>query len=210
MILGPYMPEDEGFDVVPPDSSDPATAESSVQLLIRARAGDHRALDLLYQLYLPPLRQWARGRLPRWARGVADTDDLVQETLLHSLRGVDAFEPRYRGAFLAYLRQGVLNRMRDEIRRVRRRPAEDGTASRVPDPRPDPVDEAIGKECFNCYEAALKRMKPEEREAILARVELGLPYEHIARILGKPSSDAARVATSRALLRLAREMARHG
>ncbi|PYQ57371.1 MAG: hypothetical protein DMF53_22880 [Acidobacteria bacterium] len=52
-------------------------------------------------------------------------------------------------------------------------------------------------------------LKPEDREVILARLELGLSYQQIAQSLGRPSADAARVAVSRALLRLAREMA-HG
>ena len=43
-------------------------------------------LDLLYLRYLAPLRRWARGRLPQWARDMRDTDDLVQDTLLHTLR----------------------------------------------------------------------------------------------------------------------------
>src|ERR671918_733514 len=105
------MPESPGSDPVsaPADSSPLPKVESSCELLLRARAGDQRALDLLYQRCLTPLRRWARGRLPRWARDVADTDDLVQETLLRSLRGIAAFDPRHTGAFLAYLRQGVLN-----------------------------------------------------------------------------------------------------
>jgi RNA polymerase sigma factor (sigma-70 family) len=183
--------------------------ESSAQLLLRAKEGDERALELLYQRCLTPLKQWARGRLPRWARGLTDTDDLVQDTLLRSLRGVDAFDPRHSGAFLAYLRQGILNRMRDEIRRVRRLPESESTAGEIPDGRPSPIEEAIGRESLECYEEALLHLKPDDREVILARLELGLSYQQIAQSLGRPSADAARVAVSRALLRLAREMA-HG
>src|SRR5260370_20611228 len=118
----PEMPERLGL-AHPSPSAVPSplqSAESSTQLLLRAKDGEEGALTLLYQRCLVPLRQWARGRLPRWARDLTDTDDLVQETLLRSLRGVDAFDPRHSGAFLAYLRQGILNRMRDEIRRARR------------------------------------------------------------------------------------------
>jgi RNA polymerase sigma factor (sigma-70 family) len=201
------MPEIPGSASVSPPLSPLPSAESSFHLLLRAKAGDEQALNFLYQRYLAPLRRWARGRLPRWARDVMETDDLVQETLLRSLRGVEAFDPRHSGAFLAYLRQGVLNRMRDEIRRVHCRPEAQGTAGDVPDGRPSPIDEAIGRESLERYEAALLRLKPEDREAILARVEMGLSYPQMAKALGKPSADAARVATSRALLRLAREMA---
>jgi RNA polymerase sigma factor (sigma-70 family) len=182
--------------------------EASATLLARARGGDGQALDLLYSRYLSPLRRWARGRLPAWARDITDTDDLVQETLLHSLGRVEVFEPRYHGAFLAYLRRGILNRLRDEIRGARRRPAVEGTASAAADHRPSPLEEAIGHELLASYEAALARLRPEERESIVARVELGLSYSQVAEALGKPTPDAARIATSRALLRLAQEMAR--
>src|SRR5436305_11521081 len=205
------MPESTGsaYHSAPAASNPLQSAESSTQLLLRAKDGDGGALNLLYQRCLTPLKQWARGRLPRWARGLTGTDDLVQDTLLRSLRGVDAFDPRHSGAFLAYLRQGILNRMRDEIRRVRRLPEAESTARDVPDGRPSPIEEAIGHESLERYEEALLRLKPEDREVILARLELGLSYQQIAQSLGRPSADAARVAVSRALLRLAREMA-HG
>ena len=48
---------------------------------------------------------------------------------------------------------------------------------------------------------------PEEREAIIARIELGLSHAEVAEALGKPSAAAAHMAVSRALIRLAREMA---
>ena len=59
-----------------------ADTESSLALLERARAGDRQALETLTARYLPRLRRWASGRLPRWARDLADTEDLVQETVL--------------------------------------------------------------------------------------------------------------------------------
>ena len=46
----------------------------------------------------------------------------------------------------------------------------------------------------------------EDREAIIARVELGLSYEEMAEALNKPTPDAARKAAQRALVRLAEEM----
>jgi DNA-directed RNA polymerase specialized sigma24 family protein len=47
-----------------------------------------------------------------------------------------------------------------------------------------------------------------EQEAIIFRVELGFEYQEIAEQLGKPSADAARMAVSRAIARLADEMRR--
>ena len=72
-----------------------------------------------------------------------------------------------------------------------------------------PLEEAIGHEAVERYERALERLKPDEREAIIARVELGYSYEELADALGKPTADAARKAARRALVRLAEEL-QHG
>jgi RNA polymerase sigma-70 factor (ECF subfamily) len=76
------------------------------------------------------------------------------------------------------------------------------------DPSPSPLEEAIGQQALDKYERALERLRPGEREAIIARAELGLSYEELAVALGKPTADAARKAAQRALIRLAEEMDR--
>ena len=78
--------------------------ESTAALLGRVRVGDRAAEDCLVRRFLPPLRRWAAGRLPVRARGMDDTDDIVQETFVCVLKRVDDFEPQRPGAFLAYLR----------------------------------------------------------------------------------------------------------
>jgi RNA polymerase sigma-70 factor (ECF subfamily) len=164
------------------------------------------ALDRLLSRYVVPLRRWAQGRLPRWARDLSDTGDLVQETLLQTLKHIGTFRPEREGALLAYLRQAVMNRIRDEIRRTRRRPAPEELGEGVPSTETSPLDQAIGQEMVERYEAALAELRDEEREAIVARVELGQDWDEVAAMLGKPSRDAARVATQRALVRLATKM----
>src|SRR5687768_7571721 len=81
--------------------------ESTLQLLDRARKGDGEAVERLVARHLAPLRRWARGRLPRWARDLSDTDDLVQDTLLQTMGRLAGFEPRGPGALQAYLRQAI-------------------------------------------------------------------------------------------------------
>ncbi len=179
---------------------------STLKLLDDAKSGNNRAIEILYQRYLPPLQRWARGRLPRWARDLTDTDDLVQDTFLRTLHRLDDFEYVRTGAFLSYLRQGVMNRVRDEIRRVGRHPPATETAGGLLAHGPSPVEELIGKETLDRFEAALAELKPADREAAIARIELGLDYSRIAELLEKPSPDAARMAVSRALVRLAEVM----
>ena len=90
---------------------DPRTAgSSSLHLFRRARRGDSSALDALFARHLPRLRRWAHGRLPKWARSVADTTDLVQDVLLQTFRRLANFEPRRDQALQAYLRMAIDNR----------------------------------------------------------------------------------------------------
>jgi len=182
-----------------------ANALTSVELLARARAGDENALNDLCARYLPRLQKWAHGRLPVWTRGALDTHDIVQDTLAQVVQRLGSFEPRHDGAFQAYLRQSLMNRIRDQIRWAQRRPT-DALASDRPDDGPSPIEEAIGSEALARYEAALERLKPADREAIIARIELGHAYTDVARALGKPTVAAAHVAVSRALVKLAKEM----
>ena len=192
------------------DGSDEArtirNAESTLRLLERARTGDREALEVLFARCVPLLNRWAQGRLPRWARDAADTQDLVQDTVLQTFKRLESFEPRREGALQAYLRQAVMNRIRDELRRFERRPAAADLDPDSPDPSPSPLEEAIGRQATERYERALGRLKPEEREAVIARVEMGYTYEELADALDKPTPEAARKACQRALIRLAAEL----
>jgi len=184
----------------------PIDADSSFVLLQRARAGDEDALNRLIGRYLPGLRRFATGRLPRDRYDLLDTDDLVQETLMRAVRHLESFEARREGALRAYLRQSLLNRIRDEARRARRRPAPTELPEDAPAAGASPLEEAIGHEAVERYEAALLKLREEDREAIVARIEMGCSYEALAEALEKPSADAARMAVSRALVRLAKEI----
>jgi len=182
--------------------------ESTFALIERARAGDKQALERLFARHLLPLQRWATGRLPKWARDLADTDDLVQDTLLRTFKKIESFEPRRVGALQAYLRNAVLNRLRDELRRKGREPQSTNLETIEVEAADSPLEAAIGRERVEGYEQALDRLKPEEREAIIARVELGYSYQELALMLDKPTADAARKTAQRALVRLAEELKR--
>lgn len=193
----------------PPDLNALQTeAEATLQLLQRARAGDRAAVETLISRYLPRLQRWASGRMPIWARDVADTDDIVQEAVLRTFARIDQFEPRREGTLQAYLRQAILNRIRDELRRAGSRSPSIELDPDSPDPGASPFDRAVGTEMAERYETALSSLSDDEREAIVARVELGGSYAEVAVALGKPTADAARMAVGRALLRLAEAMGR--
>jgi RNA polymerase sigma factor (sigma-70 family) len=87
--------------------------DTTFDLVERAKTGDSGALNDLFARYMPSLRRWASGRLPRWTRDLMDTDDLVQETVVRAVKRMDRFESRHQGALQAYLRQAIVNRIRD-------------------------------------------------------------------------------------------------
>jgi RNA polymerase sigma factor (sigma-70 family) len=179
----------------------------TVDLLALAKQGDARATEQIFERCSPLLLRWAHGRLPSYARDLANTQDIVQDALVSMLNHLDRFEPRHPGALLAFLRQVVTNRIRDEIRRIVRRPVATELDSQHLDPGPLPLDIAMYREGMEHYQTALRRLRPCEREAIVARLEQHHGYETVALILGKPNANAARVAVTRALAKLAVELA---
>ncbi len=190
------------------DMSASEPLDSTFELLKRARSGDRDALEQVFARHIPMLQRWASGRFPRWARDISDTPDLVQETVLQTFKSIEDFEPRGEGALQAYLRQALLNRIRTEFRRTGRRPSMEELESQEEAQGTSPLEAAIGQETVEHYETALSRLRPEEREAIISRVEFGLTYQEIADAFDKPSMDAARKTVVRALMRLAEQMKR--
>jgi RNA polymerase sigma factor (sigma-70 family) len=179
-------------------------------LLERMQKGETEARDELVRRYLPRLARWARGQLPPVARDLLDTGDLVQDTMIAALGGLERFEPRHDGALQGYFRTAIRNRIRTVAKRARRRGEKTELDSGMVGLEASPIEQVIGRDTLDRYERALARLSPGDREAIHLKVELDLPYPEITRGLGKPTITAARMAVSRALYRLAREMQRDG
>lgn len=187
----------------------PLSSEATVELLSRVKAGDSAAAERLLARCIPPLRRWAHGRLPAYDRGVQDTTDLVNDAVFAALRCIEIREARHEGALQAYLRQAVMNRIRDVMRQRRRRPEQAKVPPDLPDTGASPLELAIGADNIDRYEEALKRLRPADREAIITRIELQYSYAEVAVALDAPTADAARVAVTHAVRRLVEEM-HHG
>lgn len=176
--------------------------EPTIELIIKAQAGDGDAVEALLQRCLPPLKRWAHGRLPAAARGHLDTGDLVQEAALHVLGRLDMFEPRHVGAMQAYLRQSVINRIRDEVRRIGRHPAPVELPEDLSSDRTSPLEAVIQAEAYQRYRDALAQLGSKDREMIVARIEVQWSLSEISQRFGMRTVDAARMAVTRALRRL--------
>jgi RNA polymerase sigma-70 factor, ECF subfamily len=180
--------------------------EPTVELILKARDGDQMALEAILQRCLPSLKRWAHGRLPAFARGHLDTEDLVQDAAFNAIRHLDTFRPQHVGAMQGYLRTSVINRIRDEIRRVGARPTGEGLVDDLRSTDPSPLEEAIRLESYEVYRAALRRLRVKDREILVARLEAQWTASEVAERFGLRSPDAARVATIRAMERLVTAM----
>ncbi|HLG56575.1 MAG TPA: sigma-70 family RNA polymerase sigma factor [Vicinamibacterales bacterium] len=187
------------------DASRRPPAPSSRRLLARAQLGDPDALGELIERYLPQLHRWTHGRLARWVRAGADTTDIVHDAVLGAVRRLPAFAPRGPHALARYLRVAVRNRIRDEHRRFARRGVRVGGLESLVDRRPSPFDRAAAHQEQARYRAALARLSPQDRELIVAHVELDYTHEQLGCMTGR-SPNAARMALQRAVHRLAERM----
>lgn len=186
------------------------TLESTASLLVRIREGDDRARETLVGRYLVMLGRWAHGRLPAGARGAVDTDDIVQTAVIGALNVLPTFEVRGEGAFLAYLRKIVLNRIRDAARQSQRRPPHvELDAGLDSAGGASPLEDAIGRDRLESYELALQELGDPQRGAVILRLELGMRYRDIADALELSSAEAARALIGRGMVRLARLMRDH-
>jgi RNA polymerase sigma-70 factor (ECF subfamily) len=179
----------------------PGGLETTQALLRRVAERSPGAADELVRRFLPPLRRFAHRRLPPHLRGLAETDDLVQVSLLRALERVTEFESRHPGAFLGYLRRILDNHLHDLRRRAARRPE---VALDPEDLDREPARDG-GEEAAVLYRETLSRLSEEDRMAVVLRLEMGFTHEEVAEALALPSAAAARMRVVRALVRMTEE-----
>ena len=192
----------EALLTIPPERQPPELLMTT-DLLRQAKEGDPAALNHLMTRYLPRLQRWASGRLPIYARSLLETTDLVHQTLLKAIVGLDGIEVRGPGSFQAYVRQAILNAIRDQVRWAKRRPDADEALEHMTDRSPSPLENAIGMDLWERYERAREQLSEEDRLLVHLKIELDLDYKDIASIMERSSRDAARMAAHRAVRKLA-------
>jgi RNA polymerase sigma-70 factor (ECF subfamily) len=158
-----------------------ASNDSDEGALVRqAQDGDREALDAL-------LRQQYERTFAICRRLTGDNDDALdatQDALIAIVRGLPRYDGRAR--FSTWAHRVTVNACLDELRRRRRRPVP--STSDLPlepiDPgRPDLDDQVADRLRLD---AALERLSPEFRAAVVLRDVIGLDYAEIAETLEVP------------------------
>lgn len=171
------------------DADDGDSAEDA-QLVSRAREGDMRAYDVLVTRH--------RGRVFAMIRNMihqeAEAWDLSQEVFIKAWQALPRFEAKAR--FTTWLYRIAHNVVYDWTRRKRiesvgelndeifERDRIDPASATTPEAGEAP-DEALARgELRVKIEAALAKLTPEHREAVLLKDVQGLAYKEIADVMG--------------------------
>jgi len=182
-----------------------------------AQKGDQTALNHLYMVYSERVRWMIRFRMSKELRSKLESMDLVQDTLLQALRGLDGFTYKNEGDFLRWLSKIAENELRGSLRKLHADKRDIRKDARLNDNRqktgnqcaeiPTPVDATTPSVIMSKrdelarLEKAMDELKPQYKEVIIwAKID-GLSYNEMGQRLSK-SNDAVRKLVSRAMAEL--------
>jgi RNA polymerase sigma-70 factor (ECF subfamily) len=188
------------------------------QLLAQARQGE--GLGALLELYRDYLRLVARAQMGPTLRAVADPSDLVQQTFLEACHDFDHFGGTTEAQWRAWLRRILAHNLaalverhvRAQKRDVRRqvslvrgamRAGSSGAGEEVAAVccLSSPSSQAQQHEASAVLAERLTQLPAAHREVLLLRNIEGLPFEEVARRMGR-TPGAVRLLWVRALDRL--------
>jgi RNA polymerase sigma factor (sigma-70 family) len=179
--------------------------EQFAGLLAAAKVGADWAWVDIYDEFAPAVLGYLRGR------GAFDPDDLLGETFLHAVRGVQRFEGD-QSAFKAWILSIAHRRLVDHFRYNARRPAvataEDDLDEMAGAVR-DAADVAMERLEVQRVLKAIRRLSPDQQDVLLLRFVAGLSLEEVAQIIEKRLT-AVKALQRRGLASLQREISPEG
>ena len=192
------------------------------ELLRRARGGDLSARDLLFARCRTYVSIVARAQVESWLQAKVDSSDLVQQTLLEAHRGFAEFRGETEAEWLAWLRRILTHTAGDFVRQYRgtakrqarrevslRTRSADSTCDFLHEPRDagESPSELVARHEQELQMAELiAGLSPDHQEVILLRNLQRLPFEEVARRMGR-SRPAVQMLWMRALRALEAGMA---
>ena len=193
-------------------------SHNTQRLVNLAKTGDELALERLCKVYGERVRRIIRLRMGSELRSKMESMDLVQDTFISVLRGLENFTYQNEGDFLRWLSTIAENRLRDNLKRLHtnkrdirkemslnnnRQSSQDSFVKQI-----GPVDSTTPsvimsrREELDGLEKALDKLKPEYKEVIILNKIEGLSSKELGDRLGK-APGAVRMLLSRAMIALA-------
>jgi RNA polymerase sigma-70 factor (ECF subfamily) len=175
------------------DSTDDSAAAEALR---RSRDGDAAAFAQLYRLHQPAVLRYLQVMVP------GEAEDIASETWLQAVRDFSRFRGDAAG-LRPWLVTIARHRALDALRARKRRPADAWDPAALPDIAAREDTEALTAESLATRRALalIAQLPPDQAEAVLLRVVVGLDAPAAAAVLGK-RAGAVRMATSRGLARL--------
>jgi RNA polymerase sigma-70 factor (ECF subfamily) len=188
---------------------------SILDLLTRARGGDHQARGELLNLYRNYLGLLARAQMGASLRVRVEPSDLVQETLLDAHRDFSGFAGHSERELLSWLRRILVRSLLDQAKRNTAQ-MRDGRRQQsleaLLEASNSALDSALGigstpsllasrREQVVLLADALERLPPDYREVIVLRNLQKLAFEEVAQRMGR-KAGAVRMLWARALEKL--------
>jgi RNA polymerase sigma-70 factor (ECF subfamily) len=198
------------------------TEQWSVEASIySAREGSFSAVGKLLDFYRGYLLSVANGELSSDLAQKVAPSDLVQETCFQAARGFLRFEGKTDGELKAWLRQILVNNVRDAERRFRHADKRDcsrevpldgsanssGLVGELVTPDPTPSSQIAHDEIKAILASEIETLSQEQRTVIKLRSFEGLGFEEVGQAIGK-SAEATRKIWVRTIDELADRMPR--
>ena len=153
------------------------------------------------QKHAPALVHWATTQMPAWLGAKLDPEDLVQQTLLESVRGGGRLAGKPEREVLAYLRRALINNLIDAARKYAPSRGEVSSAgvggsSRGPGdwlaaPDTSPSERYAKRERAAQLTEGLTRLPEAQRMAVEMRYLRGAKVAEIAKSMGKTEGAVA-------------------
>lgn len=159
-------------------------AERDAVLVERLKEGDSRALDELFRRH----RDAAFGIAYRLVGSREDALDVVQESFIHVMRGIQAF--RNQSSFRTWLYRIVTHAALDYRRWRSHREAESLDAETAVEPaatgpsQRTPQEEVADQDLRRAIDAALTNISEKNRAALVLYALEGMSYKEVANVLG--------------------------
>lgn len=160
--------------------------------------------------YRPFLKAIAAAELPGHLNSREDDSDLVQETLLKATREADQFRGSTEKELQAWLRETLLNQIRDCVRFHGRQQRDVAVETAIPvtgisADDPSPSERVRKAEAIEFTQRALQDLPEEYRSVLLMRQQLDFTFIEIAEHMQR-SPDAVRMLWGRAILALGEKL----
>jgi len=169
------------------------------EAVARAQGGDEVAFAVVYRIVQPGLLGYLKGIVGD------EAEDVASEAWLEIARDLGRFRGDGAG-FRGWSATIARHRALDHLRRAKARPVRGGSIEEVEPVDPHDTYDQVAEALSTERALALVRMlPPDQAEAVLLRVVVGLDGPAAARVLGK-RAGAVRTAAHRGLRRLAREL----